>query len=638
MIIEVDISNKIAQVRDKTIVGVCGNSDYVVHFSFDEEWNAYETKTARFKWNGEYTDVVFTGSECPMPIIYNTNTLEIGVYAGELHTTTAAVLYMKKSVLCGSGIPTEPTEDVYNQIMEKLNSLDGVQPATADKLGGIKVGENLSITEDGTLSADASEVEIDNQTIVKDADGRLKANVSLQSPTKDGSLLIGSGAGSSDAKWTEADAAGGYGYKKISDPIVFTPDKYEAAEKVYYTDEDTGEQIAFLVKASDDVITLEEAKSMLTIETVYEDETYTVDIAANSDYLVTFGTTGIYFMYGMSCEQDESLADMLEMDVTVSRGTWILAETAQEHSSMTIKHGLVHKISSDYIPSNVVMVNRYSIQSDEQFETEIREKFKAGMTVLVDNCLVLSVSDSGSSDIHVEYGNYDKPSCKKSTLTDGSWTFEDLFLSADALEANEITPTGVSSNKVPSTWAVYNLVNSNSLPSGESAGDGALLRYDATLKRWVAVTALGGYGYRKSQSTEDTKNKIDSSYLPDNTIKYYTIEHSLPHYSSVKEALEQGYTLYWNNDDGGHVIDWEMTIDEDPLKSVFKFVFDRSPTVRRIYTPFVWTQGDSSTRISLTSYTAQAIQQNMYLKSATGKTFKITVDGIGTLSATEVTS
>lgn len=156
MIVEVNVTNKIAALVDKSVVGVCGNSDYVIHFNFDEEWDAYETKTARFKWGGKYTDVVFDGDECPMPIIYNTNTLAIGVYAGELHTTTVAVLYMKKSILCGSGTPVDPEPDVYGQIMEKLNALDGATPATADTLGLIKVGDNLSITEDGTLSADAS--------------------------------------------------------------------------------------------------------------------------------------------------------------------------------------------------------------------------------------------------------------------------------------------------------------------------------------------------------------------------------------------------------------------------------------------------------------------------------------------------
>lgn len=124
MVIEVDVSNKIASLVNKSIVGVCGNSDYVIHFNFDNEWAAYETKTARFKYNGSYTDVIFTGTDCPMPIVQNTYNVEIGVYAGNLHTTTSAYLPMKKSILCGSGSPADPEPDVYNQLMDKLNNLD----------------------------------------------------------------------------------------------------------------------------------------------------------------------------------------------------------------------------------------------------------------------------------------------------------------------------------------------------------------------------------------------------------------------------------------------------------------------------------------------------------------------------------
>lgn len=140
MIIIVDVSNKIAQVRDKTIVGVCGNSDYVVYFNFDTEWDAYETKTARFKWNGEYTDVVFNGNECPMPIIYDTNTLEIGVYAGELHTTTAAVLYMKKSVLCGNASESKESQELKDN-MNKILAEKVDVPQTAS------VGDVLTVEE-----------------------------------------------------------------------------------------------------------------------------------------------------------------------------------------------------------------------------------------------------------------------------------------------------------------------------------------------------------------------------------------------------------------------------------------------------------------------------------------------------------
>lgn len=93
--------------RDGDIV--CGNSDYVIEFAFDAEWAAHDEKIARFIWDGHYKDVTFTGTTCPVPIITNTTVVEIGVYAGELSTTTPAMIGCQKSILCTSapqgGVP-----------------------------------------------------------------------------------------------------------------------------------------------------------------------------------------------------------------------------------------------------------------------------------------------------------------------------------------------------------------------------------------------------------------------------------------------------------------------------------------------------------------------------------------------------
>lgn len=128
-IIDITIRDKIARnVRGNVCEYICGNSDFVVAFDFDAEWDAFETKTARFKYNGTHQDVVFTGNQCNVPIIENTHMFKVGVFAGNLHTTTPATVMAKKSILCGSGVPAAPSDDVYNQIMEKLNSLSEVDP------------------------------------------------------------------------------------------------------------------------------------------------------------------------------------------------------------------------------------------------------------------------------------------------------------------------------------------------------------------------------------------------------------------------------------------------------------------------------------------------------------------------------
>ena len=169
MYIKISVNNKIATLQDNVLI-INGNSDYVIKFDFDAEWDAYETKTARFVTARGYTDVVFSGDEVALPVIIDAISVRVGVYAGNLHTTTPAVIFCRRCITDGSGSPVEPTPDVYAQIMERLNNLDGATPATTEKLGVVKIGDNLKITKDGVLSVDTAEaVEQDNTKPVTSA-------------------------------------------------------------------------------------------------------------------------------------------------------------------------------------------------------------------------------------------------------------------------------------------------------------------------------------------------------------------------------------------------------------------------------------------------------------------------------------
>lgn len=141
-------------VRDKVATGdrsriVCGNSDYIAIFDFDAEWDPYDTKTARFVYaehSGQYVDVVFTGTECPVPVLRDVIGVTVGVFAGDLHTTTPAWFECDKSILCGGGSPAAPVDDVYNQIMDRLNKLgkpdaEAIASAVADYIAGNPIEE-----------------------------------------------------------------------------------------------------------------------------------------------------------------------------------------------------------------------------------------------------------------------------------------------------------------------------------------------------------------------------------------------------------------------------------------------------------------------------------------------------------------
>jgi hypothetical protein len=121
MQIRIEIQNKIAKRIDPKEFIVCGNSDYTLKFTFDEEWAEYEVKTARFYSNGEPEDVVFKGDECPVPVMERADGVFIGVFAGDLKTTTKAYIPCERCILCLGGRVKEPTPDVYAQLMKMIN-------------------------------------------------------------------------------------------------------------------------------------------------------------------------------------------------------------------------------------------------------------------------------------------------------------------------------------------------------------------------------------------------------------------------------------------------------------------------------------------------------------------------------------
>lgn len=124
--IQINITNKRAVVQGAPVI-VCGNSDYQVRFTFDDEWGGQPTKTARFKYvqHGEtrYTDVPFTGDTVNIPPLTNIKEVKVGVYAGDLRTTTSARVPCVPSIRCGEGAPIEPTPNQYDQIINLLNEL-----------------------------------------------------------------------------------------------------------------------------------------------------------------------------------------------------------------------------------------------------------------------------------------------------------------------------------------------------------------------------------------------------------------------------------------------------------------------------------------------------------------------------------
>ena len=124
--VNIAVRNKIARTDEEQAQIVCGNSDYTIKFDFDEEWSAETVKTARFIFasNSKYIDVQFSGDECHMPIISDTTSVLVGVFAGNLRTTTGALIHSIPCITDPDGTPVEPTPGVYAQLMERFNAMN----------------------------------------------------------------------------------------------------------------------------------------------------------------------------------------------------------------------------------------------------------------------------------------------------------------------------------------------------------------------------------------------------------------------------------------------------------------------------------------------------------------------------------
>ena len=169
------------------------NSDYVIKFDFDEEWQS-TVKTVYFACeDGSYQPVVISGNICPVPMLNGEHRrIFVGVQEGSsvkpsvLKTTRPCCLKVRDSIAdyLGQPIP-DPTPDVYQQIMALLEDIKQgevspediqkavdnyltenpvrVDIATTEKAGIVTVGKNLSITKDGVLSVDTTnDAEQDN--------------------------------------------------------------------------------------------------------------------------------------------------------------------------------------------------------------------------------------------------------------------------------------------------------------------------------------------------------------------------------------------------------------------------------------------------------------------------------------------
>lgn len=187
--IVIEIVDKVATCLTKKPL-VCGNSNYVVEFVFDEEWERHDVKTAVFKSNGTCIKTVFNGTMCKVPVMQNTMAVTVGVFAGTiddgtLSTSTPALVRCKPCATDGEDVPPTPPDDVYNQIVglceEAVNTAKSVEDrANRGEFNGKKGDTPVNGVDYNTPEEKAELVDEIEKACLGDIDTALDSIITIQ--------------------------------------------------------------------------------------------------------------------------------------------------------------------------------------------------------------------------------------------------------------------------------------------------------------------------------------------------------------------------------------------------------------------------------------------------------------------------
>ena len=127
--VHITVRERIAQADGDPEI-VCGNSDYTAVFDFDAEWVAYPQKTMRTVWRDNATgklghdDVLFEGNRAVLPPVWRTCQVLIGVYAGNIRTTTAARVPCIGCITDTAPHHDDPDDVLYRQLVAYLEQIE----------------------------------------------------------------------------------------------------------------------------------------------------------------------------------------------------------------------------------------------------------------------------------------------------------------------------------------------------------------------------------------------------------------------------------------------------------------------------------------------------------------------------------
>lgn len=152
--INVTVRNRIATAQRWQCI-ICGNSDYIVDFDLDDEWNDMPNKVAVFvtntRGNIRHERVLFDGSTCGIPVLRGVNMVDIGIEAGDIRTTTPAHVKCEACITDRAGMPQEPENNVYGQILAMTTDIAQAVIAASEQAESAQTAQECAQAMAGTF-------------------------------------------------------------------------------------------------------------------------------------------------------------------------------------------------------------------------------------------------------------------------------------------------------------------------------------------------------------------------------------------------------------------------------------------------------------------------------------------------------
>lgn len=118
-----EVTNQLIRRTDKNTVVADSKNYLYAQFTFSDEWQG--AKTAIFKHGGEKYRVLLENDMCLVPWeVIKQGILGVSVFCGDLITSSTAYITINKSGYSDGGTPSEPTPDIYSQIISMINDME----------------------------------------------------------------------------------------------------------------------------------------------------------------------------------------------------------------------------------------------------------------------------------------------------------------------------------------------------------------------------------------------------------------------------------------------------------------------------------------------------------------------------------